>query len=251
MRLLAPLWMILLVGCAQSLPPPDTPTTPQISAASSDLLGSGVSPADYASIGVTLAQQNCARWFTTQTMNAQATGFGTQGLAVLGGVAAAAGGPAGAGAAAGMAALSGLLGAAQSSFGAGANPAMIWGLISRVQAAWLAAMPTPLTVADAYALVESFAEQCSLPAIQRSVMEAMSSVPVGVALPAVASPAYAPANLVSPQNISGTKQSARSRAAQQVPNHSMSSTPPPCYMTVMGCSSRVATPRVVIGSHSP
>ncbi len=246
--------------------------------------GVGLAPSDYASIGITLAQHSCAQWFSTQTMDAQATGFGAQGLALLGGVAAAAGGPVGAGAAAGASTLSALLGAAQSSFGAGANPAAIWGLISRIQAAWLAAMPVPLTTADAFALVESFSEQCSLPAIQQAVMAAMMGVPVtaasastGPSQPVIAQTPLSPRERARPERqtnlpssstpgavraggpvgavsepvsqvrIQSQKQ-ARMQSPRQAESHQTIGPSPAlreCYMNVMGC--RVAIPRVEIG----
>ncbi len=168
----------LLSACASALPPPSAPTSTQIASAAADLNATGISPADYASIGITLSQKACADWFSSQVANSQASSFGTQALSTIGGIGAATGTPPGVGVAAGMAALSGILGAAQSSFGAGANPAAIYGLIERVQQAWLAVMPAPLTSADAYALVESFAEQCSLPNIQNAVTMALTSVPV-------------------------------------------------------------------------
>jgi hypothetical protein len=231
---------VILASCAAPTPPPDSPTAVQIAAARDAVTQTGLDPVDYASVGITLAQHNCAQWFSQQVMNAQATGFGAQGLALLGGVAGATGTPEGAIAAAGASALSAALGAAQSSFGAGASPAATWGLISRIQAAWLAAMPTPLTTADAYALVEAFAEQCSLPAIQRAVIEAMSAVPV---VATVATPTSAPQELTPPgSSTASPAQGGRTpmrRTRQAISGSSE------CYMTVMGC--RVAIPQVTIG----
>jgi hypothetical protein len=238
--------LVALAGCAAQTPPPDSPTAVQIATAAAEIGAAGLKPSDYASVGITLSQHACAQWFTQQVMNSQSTGFGQSALSIGAGIAAAAGGPAGAGAAAGASALSALLGAAQASFGAGASPAAIWGLISRMQAAWLAAMPIPLTTADAYALVEAFAEQCSLPAIEGAVMAAMAAVPVtaAVARPATeGSPAL-------PQALSPTaprKQRSPSRpAASREAASPETSSPRDCYMSVMGC--RVAIPRVCIGS---
>jgi hypothetical protein len=241
--------MVGLAGCATQ-PPPDSPTLTQIATAAAELNGINLPPADISSIGITLSQHACAQWFSSQVMNSQATGFGTQGLSILGGVAAAAGGPAGAGAAAGASAIAALLGAAQNSFGAGASPAAIWGLVSRIQAAWLAAMPTPITTADAYALVEAFAEQCSLPAVQQAMVQAMMMVPVTASVPAPPPSPQAEIGLstTTPQPLSR----ARTQYKQAQTPTSRSKTPPSfapqdCYMTIMGC--RVAIPRVVIGVH--
>lgn len=242
--------MVGLAGCATQ-PPPDTPTAVQIAAAAAEINATGLAPADYSSIGITLAQHNCATWFSGQVINSQTSGFGQQGLSILGGLAAAAGGPAGAGAAAGASAIAALLGAAQNSFGAGASPAAIWGLVSRIQAAWLAAMPTPLTTADAYALVEAFAEQCSLPAIQQAVVQAMMMVPVTASVAAAQQAGMTPVPQSSASaflpKTSAPKRLARERVSRAVPNQPISSSPLPCYMTIMGC--RVAIPRVTIGGH--
>jgi len=180
-------------------------------------------------------------------MNSQATGFGQSGLSILGGVAAAAGGPAGVGAAVGASTLSALLGAAQSAFGAGAAPAAIYGLISRVQAAWLAAMPAPMSTADAFALVEAFAEQCSLPNIQRAVMEAMTAVPVAASVaPAVAEVALP--TRTAPRLSSG------SRASRVRTNQPQSSYLQQEWQAMQAAGGRAAyerrviVPRICIGS---
>lgn len=178
----------LLAGCASVTSPPTSPTAIQIATAASDLKASGLSPGDYASIGVTLAQRNCADWFSSQVMNAQGTSFGASALSMIGGAASAVGavgGPAGAGIGAGASLLASLLGQAQASFGAGSNPAAVYSLVQRVQQAWLEAMPTPLTDADAFALVEDFAQRCQLPGILTAVADAMHAATV-TALPAPA-----------------------------------------------------------------
>jgi hypothetical protein len=175
----------MIAGCSAVTPPPPSPTAIQIAAAASDLKASGISPGDYASIGVTLAGKNCADWFSSQAMNAQGTAFGTSALSMLGGAASMAGGPAGAGIGAGASLLASLLGQAQASFGAGSNPTAVYSLVRRVQQAWIEAMPTPLTEADAFALVEDFAQKCELPGILTAVADAMHAVDVTAVAPAI------------------------------------------------------------------
>jgi hypothetical protein len=216
----AVLWTIAaavaLSGCAGQIPSPTTPTTSEIATAAVELQTANIPPADYASIGITLSQRACAEWFSQQTLAAQQTHFGTQALTMLGGVAAAAGGPVGAGAAVGASALANLLGSAQASFGAGSNPAAIYGLVSRIQGTWLAAMPSPVTSADAYALVEAFTEQCNLPAIQNAVMQALNAVPVSAAVPASVPSVAASQGSLELYTPSTPERSSRSRRAHRL-----------------------------------
>ncbi len=174
-----------LIGCTP-VTWPSVPTTVQIATASAEIKNAGLTPADYASIGITLAQRSCADWFTKQVTSGQATSFGASALSMIGGAASAVGvvgGPAGAGIGAGASLLASLLGQAQASFGAGSNPAAIYSLVQRVQQAWLEAMPTPLTEADAFALVEDFVQKCELPGILSAVADAMHGATVTAAAP--------------------------------------------------------------------
>ena len=53
-----------------------------------------------------------------------------------------------------------------------------YGLVRKVQQAWLAAATTPTTKAEAHMLVEDFAEKCQLPDIKKAVADAVASAPV-------------------------------------------------------------------------
>jgi hypothetical protein len=209
----------LLSACATQTAPPESPTTTQIASVATELAAANIDPGAYAAIGLTLAQRSCAAWFSSQVVEAQQSRFGGQALTVLGGVAAAAGGPAGVGAAVGASALANILGAYQANSPAGLNPAATYGLIARIQQAWVAAMPTPLTTADAYQLVEAFSEQCNLPNIQSAVTQALNTVPVSAAAPISAPPpvaltAPAAPPMSQPQSRAKTSQAARLPRAQ-------------------------------------
>jgi hypothetical protein len=188
-------WLTLLViacltGCATQTPPPAAPTPAQIAATGTELTKAicsptterCITPTEYAEIGTTIATQNCAGWFSAQVLQADRARSASGALSTLGGIAGAAAGgtPYGAAVSVGASALASILSGSAASL-AGSTPSSIYGLISRVEQAWLAAMPVPITSADAFALVEKFAEQCNLPNIQNAVIQALNAVPVSAA----------------------------------------------------------------------
>jgi len=179
-RYLASLPVILMLGGCQAINPlpPPPPTSEQIAAASGAVIATGMKPADYASVGISLAAQGCNDYFGQQLANSQTSAFGQQLLSLAGGAAAAAGG-AGVGAATSL--LSSVMGSAQATLGVSASPVTMWGLEKRMQAAWLSAMHAPMTDADALAMVQSFAEECSLPNILWAGQTAINSATVTAA----------------------------------------------------------------------
>ena len=100
---------------------------------------------------------------------------------MLGAAAGAAGGPIGAGAAAAAGFGSATVGNIQANSAVGIDPVVTYGLVRKVQQAWLAGAAMPTTKAEAYMLVEDFAEKCQLPDIKKAVADAVTSAPVKVA----------------------------------------------------------------------
>jgi hypothetical protein len=97
---------------------------------------------------------------------------------MIGTAAGAAGGPIGAGVAAAPGFSSATIGNIQANSAVGIDPVVTYGLVRKVQQAWLAAATTPTTKAEAYLLVEDFAEKCQLPDVKKAVADAVASAPV-------------------------------------------------------------------------
>src|SRR6202023_851058 len=100
------------------------------------------------------------------------------GWGLIGTAVGAAGGPIGAGAAAAAGFGSATIGNIQANSAVGIDPVVTYGLVRKVQQAWLAAATPPATKAEAYLLVEDFAEKCQLPDIKKAVADAVASAPV-------------------------------------------------------------------------
>ena len=176
---LTPAIVLLLVGCAGQYPyPPPAPTITQIGTTWQAIQGSGIPPADYLEIGSTLATANCNSWFSQQVAQAQQRTLATSGVGIGTAAAGLAGGPGGALAAGALGLLGTGIGALQASAPAGGDPSSTYGLVTRMQQAWLAKAPTPISPVDAYMLVESYAELCDLPSIQESVRQAVATASV-------------------------------------------------------------------------
>jgi hypothetical protein len=97
---------------------------------------------------------------------------------MIGTAAGAAGGPIGAGVAAAPGFSSATIGNIQANSAVGIDPVVTYGLVRKVQQAWLAGATTPTTKAEAYMLVEDFAKKCQLPDIKKAVADAVTSAPV-------------------------------------------------------------------------
>ena len=187
-----------LAGCAgQMNPPPATPTTAQIQASLTTLTASGIAPADYVSIGVTLESQQCYAWFSQQIASAQQTALGQGALGIGTAAAGIAGGPAGAGAAAGMGILSSLLGNNQANSPVGNDPVGAYILVNKTLEAWQVAAQNPQSLADAFAFVESYSELCQLPGIQSAIRAALSTANATATNPSV--PAFGLAAALAPR----------------------------------------------------
>ncbi len=177
-RVAATLTAILLAGCAGQSLPPGTPSPTDIQTIRQQIAADDTPPGDYLIYGTTLAARNCIGWFSTQIAAAQQTSALSGGLGTLIGVAGAAGGPYGAGAAAGMGALTSLLNNSQQNAPAGIDPVATYGLVRKVTQAWLSMAPTPASKAEAFMLVEDFAEKCQLPEIRSAIVAAVMTAPV-------------------------------------------------------------------------
>jgi len=186
-RNLSLLVWLMLAGCTSlSIQPPGTPTPAQIGVFGGAVVATNLSPADYLNYGITEVERSCSSWFGDQVSGARATSTLQQLLALGGTAAGVAGGPIGAGVAAATSMGSAALGAAQSNAPGGAMPAAIYTLVKKQLQAYVAAMPTATTIADAAALIENAAEYCQGPSIAGAIMAALTTVPVATV--------WAPAN---------------------------------------------------------
>src|SRR5438132_11362977 len=170
--------LLLTAGCANYSLPSAAPAPVDIQAAASAVAAIDVPIKDYYSYGTALAVKNCVSWFSTQIAGASQNSALAGELGLIGAAAGAAGGPIGAGAAAAAGFGSATIGNIQANSAVGTDPVVTYGLVRKVQQAWLAAAATPTTKAEAYLLVEDFAEKCQLPDIKKAVADAVASAPV-------------------------------------------------------------------------
>ena len=177
-RLAAPVALLLFAGCSNYSMPPATPAPADIQAVATGVRAIDVPIKDYYTYGTALAVKNCVGWFSTQIAGASQNSALASELGMLGAAAGAAGGPIGAGAAAAAGFGSATIGNIQANSAVGIDPVVTYGLVRKVQQAWLAAATTPTTKAEAYLLVEDFAEKCQLPDVKKAVADAVASAPV-------------------------------------------------------------------------
>jgi hypothetical protein len=177
-KLAAPLALLLFAGCSNYSMPPATPAPADIQAVATGVSAIDVPINDYYTYGTALAVKNCVGWFSTQIAGASQNSALASELGMLGAAAGAAGGPIGAGAAAAAGFGSATIGNIQANSAVGIDPVVTYGLVRKVQQAWLAAATTPTTKAEAYLLVEDFAEKCQLPDVKKAVADAVASAPV-------------------------------------------------------------------------
>jgi hypothetical protein len=177
-KLAAPLALALFAGCSNYSVPPATPAPTDIQAVAATLSAIDVPIKDYYTYGTALAVKNCVSWFSTQIAGASQNSALASELGLIGAAVGAAGGPIGASAAAAAGFGSATIGNIQTNSAVGIDPVVTYGLVRKVQQAWLAAATTPTTNAEAYLLVEDFAEKCQLPDIKKAVADAVASAPV-------------------------------------------------------------------------
>ena len=177
-QLAAPLALLLFAGCSNYSIPPATPLPSDIQAAATAVNAIDLPMTDYYAYGTTLAAKNCVDWFSTQIAGASQNSALASELGLLGTAAGAAGGPIGAAAAAATGFGAATIGNVQANSAVGIDPIVTYGLVRKVQQAWLAAATSPTTKAEAYLLVEDFAEKCQLPGIKKAVADAVASAPV-------------------------------------------------------------------------
>src|SRR5438132_2115266 len=170
--------LLLTAGCANYSLPSAAPAPVDIQAAASAVAAIDVPIKDYYSYGTALAVKNCVSWFSTQIAGASQNSALAGELGLIGAAAGAAGGPIGAGAAAATGFGAATIGNLQANSAAGIDPVATYGLVRKMQQAWLAAAAMPTTKAEAYLLVEDFAEKCQLPEIKKAVADAVASAPV-------------------------------------------------------------------------
>jgi len=170
--------LVLLAGCSNYPMPPVTPAPADIQAVATTVSAIGVPIKDYYTYGTALAVKNCVGWFSTQIAGASQNSALASELGLIGAAMGAAGGPIGAGAAAAAGFGSATIGNIQANSAAGIDPVATYGLVRKVQQAWLAAATAPTTKAEAYLLVEDFAEKCQLPDIRKAVADAVASASV-------------------------------------------------------------------------
>lgn len=171
-------FLMSAAGCSNYSMPPATPAPVDIQAIATTVGAIDMPIRDYYTYGTALAVQNCVGWFGTQIAGASQNSALASELALIGVAAGAAGGPIGAGAAAATGFGSATIGNIQANSAVGIDPVVTYGLVRKVQQAWLAAAATPTTKAEAYLLVEDFAEKCQLPDIKKAVADAVASAPV-------------------------------------------------------------------------
>jgi hypothetical protein len=180
-KLAAPFAFALLAACSNNSMPPMTPGPTDIQAVATTVSAIEVPIKDYYTYGTALAVKNCVGWFSAQIASASQNSALASELGLIGAAAGAAGGPIGAGAAAAAGFGSATLGNLQTNSAAGIDPVVTYGLVRKVQQAWLAAATIPTTKAEAYLLVEDLAEKCQLPDIKKAVADAVASAPVKAA----------------------------------------------------------------------
>jgi len=178
LKLGAPIALLLFAGCSNYSMPSATPAPTDIQAVAASVSAIDVPIKDYYTYGTALATKNCVGWFSTQIAGASQNSALASELGMLGAAAGAAGGPIGAGAAAAAGFGSATIGNIQANSAVGIDPVVTYGLVRKVQQAWLAAATTPTTKAEAYLLVEDFAEKCQLPDVKKAVADAVASAPV-------------------------------------------------------------------------
>src|SRR5216683_1999997 len=178
MKLAAPLALLLFAGCSNYSMPPATPAPTDIQAVATTVSAIDLPIKDYYTYGTALAIKNCVSWFSRQIAGASQNSALASELGLIATAAGAAGGPIGAGAAAAAGFGSATIGNIQANSAVGIDPVVTYGLVRKVQQAWLAAAATPTTKAEAYLLVEDFAEKCQLPDIKKAVADAITSAPV-------------------------------------------------------------------------
>jgi hypothetical protein len=166
-KLGAPIALLLFAGCSNYSMPPATPAPADIQAVATSISAIDVPIKDYYTYGTALAVKNCVGWFGKQIGGASQNSALASELGLLG---------AGAAAAAGFG--SATIGNIQANSAVGIDPVVTYGLVRKVQQAWLAAATTPNTKAEAYLLVEDFAEKCQLPDVKKAVADAVASAPV-------------------------------------------------------------------------
>src|ERR1700737_5011047 len=177
-KLAAPFALVLFAGCSNYSMPPATPAPADIQAVATTVSTTEVPIKDYYTYGTALAVKNCVGWFSTQIAGASQNSALAGELGLIGAAVGAAGGPIGAGAAAAAGFGSATIGNIQTNSAVGIDPVVTYGLVRKVQQAWLAAATTPTTKAEAYLLVEDFAEKCQLPDVKKTAAAAVASAPV-------------------------------------------------------------------------
>jgi hypothetical protein len=165
-KLAAPLTLLLFAGCSNYSMPPATPVPTDVQAVATSVSAIDVPIKDYYTYGTALAVKDCVGWFGTQVAGASQNSALASELGLIGAAAGIAGGPIGAGAAAATGFGSATIGNIQANSTVGIDPVVTYGHVRKVQQAWLAAATTPTTKAEAYLLVEDFAEKCQLPDIK-------------------------------------------------------------------------------------
>ena len=180
-QLAATLALLSFAGCSNYSLPPATPAPSDIQAVATTVDSIALPINDYYTYGTTLAAKNCGGWFSTQIAGAAQNSALASELGLIGTAVGAAGGPIGAGAAAAAGFGSATIGNIQANSAVGIDPVVTYGLVRKVQQAWLAGAAMPTTKAEAYMLVEDFAEKCQLPDIKKAVADAVTSAPVKVA----------------------------------------------------------------------
>jgi hypothetical protein len=168
-QLAAPLALLFFAGCSNYSMLPATPAPTDIQAVAATVTAIDVPIKDYYTYGTTLAVKNCIGWFGAQIAGGSQNSALASELGLISAAAGAAGGPIGAGAAAATGFGSATIGNIQANSAVGIDPVVTYGLVRKVQQAWLAAAATPTTKAEAYLLVEDFAEKCQLPDIKKAV----------------------------------------------------------------------------------
>jgi hypothetical protein len=180
-KLAASLLLLSVASCVNYTMPLTTPAPGDIRAVATAVSAVDLPIKDYYTYGTALAVKNCVGWFSTQIAGASQNSALASELGMVGAAAGAAGGPVGAGAAAAAGFGAATIGNLQANSAGGIDPVVTYGLVRKVQQAWLAAAATPTTKAEAYLLVEDFAEKCQLPDIKKAVADAVASAPVKAA----------------------------------------------------------------------
>ena len=141
-KLAAPFALALLAACSNNSMPPMTPAPTDIQTVATTVSAIEVPIKDYYTYGTALAVKNCVGWFSAQIASASQNSALANELGLIGAAAGAAGGPIGAGAAATAGFGSATIGNLQTNSAAGIDPVVTYGLVRKVQQAWLAAATT-------------------------------------------------------------------------------------------------------------